>query len=179
MSKDLSRFLCMALRHKPETLQLSLDKAGWVSVSDLIAACNRRGSPLDLPELQRIVAENDKKRLEFSADGSLIRASQGHSIAVDLGYVAEEPPELLYHGTIGEYLASIRKVGLIKGSRHHVHLSPDIPTAIKVGQRRGRPVILPIRSRSMFHAKHKFFRSTNGVWLTDRVPPEYIIFPKP
>jgi|GEM_PF-591834 len=114
------------------------------------------------------------RKIAFSADGSRIRANQGHSLPIDLGLVPVEPPELLYHGTVPRFLDSIRRDGLTKGTRHHVHLSPDTPTATKVGERRGRPIVLVIEAGRMFRDGHKFYRSENGVWLTDAVPPEYI-----
>jgi len=121
-----------------------------------------------------VVRENDKQRFAISVDGNRIRANQGHSVAVDLGLQPVEPPELLYHGTIAKFLDSIRASGLVRGTRQHVHLSPDLKTARKVGQRRGRAVILVVESGRMWRDGHLFYRSENGVWLTGHVPPEYV-----
>jgi putative RNA 2'-phosphotransferase len=170
----ISKFLSLVLRHKPETVGLTLDPAGWVSVMELLQACAQHNIPLSLEELQVVVATNDKQRFAFSEDGRRIRASQGHSVEVELGYQAAEPPEFLYHGTVERFLPSIRTKGLLKGQRHHVHLSPDVATAAKVGSRRGQPVILRVSSGQMYQDRYAFYQSANGVWLTDHVPPQYV-----
>ena len=174
-----SKFLSLILRHEPERVGLELDNAGWVGVTELLQAVNRNGVSLTLAQLKHVVATNDKKRFEFSADGQRIRASQGHSVEVDLEYESQVPPELLYHGTPERFVESIRATGLNKGQRHHVHLSPDAQTAAKVGQRRGRPVVLTIRSGEMHRQGHVFYRSANGVWLVDHVPVQFIKFKTP
>lgn len=171
----ISKFLSLVLRHKPETIGLTLDKGGWASVFELLQACERHGLPITLKELHAVVAFNDKKRFSFNDDGTLIRANQGHSVKVELGYQPQEPPEILYHGTVERFLPSILAKGLLKGQRHHVHLSPDIATATKVGVRRGQPVILSIKSGQMHRDGYTFYQSTNGVWLTDHVPVAYIL----
>jgi putative RNA 2'-phosphotransferase len=174
-----SKFLSLILRHEPERVELKLDQAGWVNVNQLLTAVNRHGVPLTLEQLKHVVATNDKKRFALSEDGMRIRASQGHSVEVDLQYERKTPPEFLYHGTPERFVDSIRTTGLNKGQRHHVHLSPDPQTASKVGQRRGRPVVLTIRSGEMHRQGHVFCRSANGVWLVDHVPAQFIAFNKP
>jgi putative RNA 2'-phosphotransferase len=177
MTKDIvatSKFLSLVLRHRPDVIGITLDAEGWVPVEDLLAACAQHGRAISREQLNVVVCTNDKQRFAFSADGSRIRANQGHSVPIDLGLVSVQPPELLYHGTVPRFLESIHQEGLTKGNRHHVHLSPDMETATKVGQRRGRPVILVIEAGRMFRDGHEFYQSENGVWLTDAVPPEYI-----
>jgi len=169
-----SKFLSLILRHEPQRVGLKLDSAGWVGVTELLEAVNRNGVSLTLEQLKHVVATNDKKRFAFSEDGQRIRASQGHSMEVDLQYEPQTPPELLYHGTPERFVESIRSTGLNKGQPHHVHLSPDAQRAAKVGQRRGHPVVLTIRSGEMHHQGHVFYRSANGVWLVDHVPPAFI-----
>jgi putative RNA 2'-phosphotransferase len=171
-----SKFLSLILRHEPERVGLKLDSAGWAQVNELLAAVNQHGVPLSIEELKDVVATNDKKRFAFSQDGLKIRASQGHSVDVDLQYQPELPPEFLYHGTPENSLESIRASGLNKGERHDVHLSPDAVTATKVGQRRGKAVVLKIRAGDMHRAGHVFRRSANNVWLVDSVPSEFIEF---
>lgn len=162
-----SKFLSYVLRHRPDSIGITLDENGWVDVEVLLAAAQRHGKRLSRQLLERVVAENDKKRFAFSEDGRRIRASQGHSVSVDLALEPIEPPEFLYHGTVEPFLESIREKGLVRGSRHHVHLSPDEATARKVGSRRGKPVILVVQAGRMHEAGHQFFRSANGVWLTE------------
>jgi len=170
----ISKFLSLVLRHKPQEIGITLDPEGWVPVEDLLAAVARHGRPITLEQLDEVVATNDKQRFAFSPDGRLIRANQGHSVEVDLALPPVEPPELLYHGTVERFLESIREKGLVRGKRHHVHLSADRETAARVGQRRGRPVVLMVEAGRMHREGHQFFRSENGVWLTETVPPTYL-----
>lgn len=174
-----SKFLSLVLRHQPQTAFITLDSAGWVNVDDLLAGCARARHSLTRSQLDHIVATNEKKRYEFSPDGQRIRASQGHSVEVDLEYEPATPPEVLYHGTAIRFFDGIRAGGLKKMSRHHVHLSEDIATTLAVGGRHGKPDILTIRAGEMHRAGWKFFVSTNSVWLVDAVPPEFIEFPAP
>lgn len=170
----LSKFLSLVLRHEPERLGLTLDAAGWVSVDELLAACARERMSVTRERLEQIVASSDKQRFSIDKARSRIRANQGHSVPVELGYAFAVPPELLFHGTIDKFLSSIRAGGLRKGERHHMHLSENEETARKVGARRGRPVILVIRAGDMQRAGHTFFLSSNGVWLVDHVPAEFL-----
>jgi putative RNA 2'-phosphotransferase len=144
----------------------------------LLAACCRHGVAIERAELESIVATNEKKRFAFSDDGQRIRASQGHSVDVTLGYTPQTAPDRLFHGTATRHLDSIREHGLDKRERHHVHLSADSETAERVGQRHGRPAILIILAGEMQHCGHTFFLSENGVWLTEHVPVQYIEFPE-
>lgn len=169
-----SKFLALVLRHNPGRIGIALDAAGWVEVDTLLAALRRHGRELSRGQLDRIVAENDKKRYEYDESGTRIRASQGHSVDVDLGYAPAQPPSVLYHGTATTTLAAIFREGLKPGKRHHVHLSADIETATKVGARHGRPAVLSVDAARMRADGHLFFRSTNGVWLTEHVAPEYL-----
>ena len=174
-TKETSKFLSFVLRHQPEEIGLRLDDAGWASVEELLEACKKAGRALTREDLQRIVDTSDKKRFAFSEDALYIRANQGHSIQVELGYEPREPPPVLYHGTATRFLESIRREGLKRGSRHHVHLSSDAVTAAHVGARHGKPVVLRIASSQMYNDGYSFYLSENGVWLTERVPPDYIL----
>jgi putative RNA 2'-phosphotransferase len=171
--KGISKFLSFVLRHAPETISVTLDKGGWVEVNTLIKQSNKYNHKLDLATLEEVVAENNKQRFAFSEDRTKIRASQGHSIPVDLGYASKVPPVVLYHGTAVKHIESIRKNGLLAQSRHHVHLSAEKDTARSVGSRHGTPVILIVNAKQMLADGHEFFESDNGVWLTESVPPKY------
>ena len=170
----LSKFLSLVLRHSPQTIGIQLDAQGWVEVDILIARMNSFGKKIDRKTLELVVATNNKKRFAFDETNTLIRASQGHSINIELGYEEKEPPAFLYHGTAKHFIDSIFKKGLIKGSRHHVHLSWEKNTAIKVGQRHGEPVVLKVDAQQMKIDGFSFFESENGVWLTDHVPVRYL-----
>jgi putative RNA 2'-phosphotransferase len=170
----VSKYLSKHLRHTPEQLGLRLEPGGWVEVEALLAACAADRFPISRAELQEVVATSDKRRFAFDDSGELIRANQGHSAPVDLQMEPLTPPEVLYHGTAAASVAAALRTGLSQMKRHHVHLSPDVPTATAVGARHGRPVVLVIDAARMAGDGHTFFRSANGVWLTDRVPPEYL-----
>ena len=170
----LSKYLSKHLRHEPERLGLILGPGGWVSIADLLAACGRNGVTLDRATLDEVVGRNNKRRFAFDSTGALIRAQQGHSVAVDLQLEPEAPPPTLYHGTPRENVASILREGLLKGSRHHVHLSADVETARVVGARRGKPAILEVDALALHAADAHFYRSGNGVWLVDHVPPKFL-----
>ena len=173
-----SKFLSLILRHEPEQAGLTLGEAGWVDVAALLHALNAHGTPLTLDELKHIVATSDKKRFAFSDDGRRIRASQGHSVEVDLQYTPQIPPPLLYHGTATRFLKAIRKDGLQRMERHDVHLSAETKVTLQIGGRHGQPVLLIIRAGDMHQAGHVFRCSANGVWLANHVPPEFIEFPE-
>ena len=176
ITKGISKLLSYILRHSPETIGLKLDENGWADVNELIAKFDLYDKRIDFELLDYIVENNDKKRFAFNDDKTRIRASQGHSIAVELNLNQAEPLAYLYHGTIEKFLSDIKSQGLQKMTRQHVHLSADRETANKVGGRRGKPVILTINSGAMHRAGYKFYLSANNVWLTDVVPAEYITF---
>jgi putative RNA 2'-phosphotransferase len=169
-----SKRLSYVLRHHPDAAGVTLDAQGWVAIDELLRGLAASGPALTRDELDRIIATDTKQRYAVSEDGLRIRASQGHSIDVDLGYQAAVPPPVLYHGTAERNLASIQQVGLEKRGRHDVHLSATIATARQVGARHGRPVVLAVDAARMHADGHAFSVSANGVWLVDGVPPGYL-----
>lgn len=170
----VSKFLSLVLRHKPETIGITLDPNGWVSVDELLTAVNINGPNISREMLDEVVAKNDKKRFSYSEDGKMIRASQGHSVEVDLELTPVVPSAVLYHGTVQRNMESIKQVGLDRMNRQYVHLSADIETAGKVGRRRGKPVILIVDAKKMHQDGYLFYLSQNGVWLTRSVSAKYI-----
>ena len=172
--KHISKFMSLVLRHKPEEIGLQLDENGWTKVDELIEKMNNKGIIVDHDSINKVVETNDKKRVAFNLDKTMIRANQGHSINIELNLPEAIPPDILYHGTTVKYLDDILKDGLKRQSRQHVHLSVTIETARSVGSRHGKPVILMIRSKDMHDAGYKFYLSENKVWLTDAIPVEYI-----
>jgi putative RNA 2'-phosphotransferase len=170
----VSKRLSFVLRHRPESVGLTLDAAGWVDVDALLAALASSGLLLSRADLDHVVVTNDKQRFAFDPTGSRIRASQGHSVDIGLGYAAEIPPDVLFHGTVVRFLPAIFAEGLRPGKRHAVHLSPDVATARTVGARRGRPVVLRVDAAGLVAAGGTFSRSANGVWLVGAVPPAYL-----
>ena len=176
-AKKISKFLSLLLRHTPEKIDLKLDINGWASVNDLIQKSKKQGTIFTMEELEFIVNTNDKKRFTFNKDKTKIRANQGHSIQnIDLSLKTATPPLFLYHGTVDKFIPAIKEKGLQKMNRQHVHLSADKETAIKVGRRRGKPILLTIQSDDMYKEGYEFYLSENNVWLTNHVYPEYIDF---
>lgn len=171
--KNTSKYLSLILRHKPETIGITLDEHGWAKVDDLIAGIAKTHS-CNMEILEEIVDTDEKQRYSFNEDKTLIRANQGHSIAVDVELEEAAPPKELWHGTGEKYTASIEAQGLIPKSRLYVHLSKDRETAVKVGGRHGKPVLYRIKSGEMRADGYSFFLSKNGVWLTKEVPVRYL-----
>lgn len=172
--KRISRFMSLVLRHQPQMAGLTLDTSGWVDVVDLLRGLESVGRTITRQQLEQVVAENDKQRFQFDDAKQRIRATQGHSVEVDLGYASAEPPDLLYHGTPLQFAQSIRRQGLRKQKRHHVHLHQDLSVATEVGRRRGQPVVFIVEAGRMNRDGHPFFVTPNRVWLTDAVPPDYL-----
>ncbi|MDC9606318.1 RNA 2'-phosphotransferase [Xenorhabdus griffiniae] len=171
----ISKFLSYVLRHQPESIGLVLDSEGWADIGTLIKCAANHGKRLNYAIIEKIVDTNDKKRFAISVDQKRIRAVQGHSTQkVDIRYQEKTPPEILYHGTATRFLDSIFKQGLVAGTRHYVHLSAEKSTAIKVGQRHGKVIILKIDTQLMYEQGFKFYQADNGVWLTKTVPVKYI-----
>jgi len=178
IKKKISRFLSLVLRHKPEELDLDMDKEGWVRIRELLSKLKNRNPHFEISreELQEIIDTNNKKRFQTNEMGTHIRACQGHSINVDLGLEPQKPPQFLYHGTATRNLESIFELGINKGSRQHVHLSEDYETAMNVGKRHSKKVgILKINAWEMDSNGYDFYKSDNGVWLTDNVPSCYLV----
>lgn len=174
--RSRSKFLSLILRHQPESIGIQLDTEGWVDVNLLLQQMVKHRNPLKLQDLIEVVESNDKKRFQLSSDQSKIRAVQGHSSTqVQREYQPLNPPDTLYHGTATRFVDSILKEGLVSGDRHHVHLSADLVTATKVGQRHGKVIIFKINTKQMHHDGFKFYQAENGVWLTDHVPVQYLI----
>jgi len=178
MNKELSevsKFLSYVLRHEPQAIGLTLSQEGWAIISDLIACATSNGKLLTQALILSVVETNDKKRFEISSDKLQIRAVQGHSVqSVNISYAPAIPPEILYHGTATRFLDSINSKGLLSGSRQHVHLSQTVQTALTVGQRHGKSVVLEIKAQLMHQQGFVFFQAPNGVWLTNHVPVEFL-----
>lgn len=175
--RRISKFLSLVLRHQPGKIGIQLDDAGWVEVDVLLEALRHHGQKISRDLLDHVVLTNDKQRFTIDESGQRIRANQGHSIDIELGYEPADPPEILLHGTHGPAVLAIRESGLQKMNRHHVHLHCDNSVASAVGARRGPPVLLKVRAQDMAKEGFVFFVTANQVWLTDHVPPRFIEFP--
>jgi len=176
MSKEISKLLSLVLRHTPERIGITLDKNGWTDIKQLISKAKKAGYKLNLDDLLETVRTNDKQRFTISEDGRKIRAAQGHSIDIDLALQSIKPPDVLFHGTASANLNSIFEQGIHSAKRQYVHLSPDEETALKVGSRHGKAIVLKINTVQMFKDSFVFFKADNEVWLTDHILSKYINF---
>ena len=173
---ETSKFLSYVLRHEPQAIGIELDSQGWAAIDELIQAANKSGKHFDRELIQQVVDTSEKKRFTVSEDGLRIRAAQGHSTeSVQINYPKKIPPEFLYHGTATRFVESIKQQGLIPGQRHHVHLSQSVDAAIEVGKRYGKPHIFTINAKAMRDAGFVFYCSENNVWLTEKVPVEFLL----
>jgi len=173
--EHISKLLSMILRHKPEVIDIKLDAQGWAPVVSIVNGMKKIGKKVEISNILEIVRADAKGRYALKDNNTMIRANQGHSIKVDLGLVETTPPDVLYHGTIKKFFDIIKHEGLKPMKRHHVHLSGDEKTALAVGSRRGEPFLIYIDTKAMKNDNIKFYRSENGVWLTDFVDPKYFL----
>lgn len=174
-SNHIGKFISLILRHKPNTIGITLDQNGWANTQELLNGLNAAGKKVDIEQLINIVNTDNKRRFSFNSDKSKIKANQGHSIPVNLGLLELVPPTILYHGTSEKFIESIKQNGIQKRSRQYVHLSSNVETAVAVGKRHGNPIVLKINTEQMFIDGYKFYLSENGVWLTDNVPYQYVL----
>lgn len=167
-------FLCLVLRHQPESIGIKLDSNGWVIVDDLLNQSEKHGFKISKEILLYVINNNEKKRFAITHDFQRIRACQGHTISVDLGYISQPPPNILFHGTSRNSLEHIYKHGIKKGKRQFVHLSEDMRIAQNAGNKHGVPVVLVVKAAEMHRRNYHFFLSENGVWLTEHVPNRFL-----
>lgn len=172
--KNISKFLAYILRHNPSAGGIELDEHGWADVTALIDGVCKTGRFIDLQTLEEIVETDNKHRFDFNKGRTKIRANQGHSIKVDVEMESLAPPDILYHGTAEKCIESIRAHGIAKKNRNYVHLSKDVETAIKVGLRHGKAIVLKIDARQMHEDGYVFLLSANGVWQIESVPFKYV-----
>ena len=173
--KKISVKMSWLLRHCQEPLYIDFN-GGWADVKTILSVLKTSYPEVTLDTIKQIVAENKKGRYSFDESGTKIRANQGHSVpGVVIEMESPEPPEFLYHGTAAQFLDAIMREGLKPMKRQYVHISPDYETAVKVGSRHGKPVVLQIRARDFKNDGNELYRSSNGVWQAQYIPPEYFI----
>lgn len=172
--RKMSRILSLVLRHEPHSIGMSLDEDGWAGIDDLIEGLRKDGKKIDREILERVVEGGAEKRFIFSEDGLMVRAIEGHSVSINVTLQEMEPPTWLFHGTSVAAMERIEGEGLLAKQRDHVHLSDNKPSAGKVAERKGKPVVLEVAAGLMFKNGFIFYRASNGVWMTSHVPPDYI-----
>jgi putative RNA 2'-phosphotransferase len=168
-----SKYLSWLLRHGAHEAGLDMDAAGWASVSDVLEL-----SGMDRATLERVVAQNNKQRLQLRGDH--IRASQGHSAGTPVTREALEASwvrvvgrtEPLWHGTRRALLEGILRDGLLPMERTHVHLAGG--RADKVGKRHEVEVLVTVDPVRLEARGLCLFQSDNGVFLVREVPPDCI-----
>ena len=162
-----SRYLSYLLRHNPRDLDLTMDEHGWVSVSELVNHSKEKLNPFTMEMIQEIVTSDSKQRYAL-VDGK-IRANQGHSFPVDLELTLVKAT-MLYHGTADRFSESIEQKGLLKQTRQYVHLTDDFDTAVKTGERHGKPIVYKVDVSDL-----EIYLSENGVYLVEGVSPDRLV----
>ncbi|KAL8773010.1 MAG: hypothetical protein Q9209_002030 [Squamulea sp. 1 TL-2023] len=148
--ETISKAMSYVLRHGAEKERLKLDDSGYINCEDLLNWHRLRSLHVTFPELQNIVETNAKKRFALIPSPSyssssdqpslkpsdyLIRASQGHSIAIASENLLtplspEDPacPDEVVHGTDENSWRAIKKSkGLKRMGRRHVHFAMGLP----------------------------------------------------
>jgi len=171
-----SKLISDWLRHKPEDAGLTIDDFGWTSIDELLKALHSRNITVTLPELLQLNNSFDKIRWEIDEAGNRIRATHGHSFPVLLEDKVEIPPETLYHGTALKNVPKIASQGLLPMRRQFVHLSETVETALSVGERHGKPVIVEVEAERLAKDGWRFYRTSDNVWLTSAIPIKYMDF---
>lgn len=182
MKKDISRIILKALRHKPESLGLTLDLAGYCCVEELVRALKEKGYQVTKEDIDK-VGENE--RFSFDQYHTKIRADYGNSIGLLLSNMYpqdDKPPNILYHGTSFDAISNIQEKGIIRfayeglRARDHIFMTELPSVALKKGSRHGKGVGLPVYAVKMYENGYQFYHAKNDIWLTDYIPPEYIDF---
>lgn len=172
----ISKTFSYLLRHNPEKAHLTLDENGWVDINVFIESVNKHMSlpeKLTVKKVEEIVKVDSKQR--YSLKDGKIRASQGHSVNVDLMLQPKQPPIFLYHGTNVNTYTLIQETGLKAMKRQYVHLSDSMVTAENVaGRRKGETVILKVNAEEAFKDGVVFYQSENNVWLVESLPAKYV-----
>ena len=171
---NISKFISLILRHRPDTIGISLDEHGWANVNELVTNIAKQYNGFGMSELEEIVRTDNKQRYSFNEDKTLIRANQGHSIPVNVDLKEVQPPDILYHGTATRFVPSILEEGILSRTRIYVHLSQDIETAMTVGSRHGKPYVFTIDTKQMYEDGYKFYLSENNIYLTKIIPTKYL-----
>ena len=169
---SLSKEISYSLRHAPWEYELEMDEEGFVPLEQLLNALG-----ITKADVIKVMEISEKKRLEL--EGDKIRALYGHSIPMHIKKIEGTPPAFLYHGTAKRFIPSIKETGLLPMKRQYVHLSVDEETATAVGKRRdSTPVLLKIDTQQAIADGIKFYIGNDKVWLCDKLPMKYIIFPE-
>jgi len=164
-----SKFLNFILQHNPEKIGLVLEKGGWASIDFIVEK-----TVLTREHIQKIVENDEKQCYSFNEDKTKIKANFDHSINIELDYIEKSPPNILYHGTDTKNISSIFINGILPIDKNFVHLSEDIKTATIMGKQHGIPAVFKILTEGMIQEGHKFYKISNGIWLTKKVASRFI-----
>jgi putative RNA 2'-phosphotransferase len=168
----ISRFLTYLLRHRPRDYPLVFDERGYVDWPDLVDIVQERFYDVTEEQIRSVVEDSAKKRFELR-DGK-VRATYGHSFAVDLGDAVIEPPARLYFGAARDLAQSMLRNGLKPRDRQYVHLSVSAEEAESVARRHDpAPTILVIDAEAAHAAGLRFFQS-GPLFLVEEVPAEFL-----
>ena len=166
--QNKSKRLSYLLRHNPE--ELSISKDGFISTIEILNKLS-----ISMEQLESIVNENDKKRFSFSEDKTKIKASQGHTIQVEIKMKEYQGENIkIYHGTSKYNLESIKKKGLVPMKRQYVHLTKNIKTAKETGLRYAKRnhdlIVFSVLTDELIKNKIEILISDNEVFQVKNVP---------
>lgn len=175
----LSRFLSLVLRHKPESVGIELDPAGFVDLDALAAAIAAQpGWPGVTTEAIRRLAQQDARRYELA--GPRIRARYGHTVPIETPGTPVIPPEWLYHGVPPSSLETLRADGLRPLDRQFVHLSATRQDALAIATRHSsEALVVTVLARRASDDGVQFYHASSGIYLTRHVPPQFLHLPNP
>lgn len=188
---QISKALSYLLRHGAVKERLSIDKAGYVKLSEILQNNRLKTHRATVEDITRIVANNDKKRFDIQDREGVrfICATQGHSLKtvtddnLVLLETAEDFPTQLIHGTNAKALKLILESGgLSKMNRNHIHLTSLLKSseAAVSGLRNFSTILIYLDINKIQESDIKFYKSLNDVYLTPgnaegMLPKEYFL----
>jgi len=195
MNRELaiSKALSKLLRHAALDAGLKLDPEGFARVDQVMQWQRLKSLHVTFDDIRTATTDNAKQRFSLKPNPALnppdpksenprdwvIRANQGHSIAVDSAALlvpitieAGNIPEVVVHGTyFGVYQAILDTGGLKKMSRNHIHFSTGLPEGkhgVISGMRNDAELLIYIDiKKSLDDGGVLWWMSENGVILTE------------
>lgn len=187
--QNLSKGLSWLLRHHVVDQGLSITPGGYVLCEDILklSAFNK----FTFDDIKIVVDNNNKKRFTLKEEDSkwYIRANQGHSHEVASQLNQDEvltkitqPLELIVHGTTLKNYNIIKKSGLKKIGRWHIHfaITDDFVegNTQQSGIRSSSRILIYLNMELAMADGIEFFMSDNKVVLSQGVGADGVIDPK-
>lgn len=170
MNIKTEKTISWLLRHGAKDENIEMDNEGFIKINDLLNWLkNKNNIILNQDNIIQIVNNNNKNRYLIKDD--FIRANQGHSIKLNISMDKFiQSTSQLIHATYYKNYDSIKKTGLKSMSRNDVHLINIDSSSNKFHMiRQDTDLYVFINGNNL-----DLRQSTNGVILTNHVPPENI-----